>query len=118
MASAPLFSAAPLKRTPAHAMNALIKRTTNPSGILGIDFLRINFTGFGAVGRSHDAIPFHLLHHPSSAVVSYPQSSLNHRDRSLLGFRNDRDGLIVHFVVFVVSCRGRFDFSLGFKDFR
>jgi hypothetical protein len=43
---------------------------------------------------------------------------LNHRDRSLLGFRDDRERLIVHLVIFFIGCRRRFDFSLGLEHFR
>ncbi len=36
------------------------------------NFLRINFTRFGAVRGTNHSVPFHLLDHPRCAIVSYP----------------------------------------------
>ena len=45
--------------------------------------------------------------HPRGAVVPYPQSPLNHRDRRLLGLGDDGDRLVVHLVVFFVGRQRR-----------
>src|ERR1051325_5474773 len=47
---------------------------------LRFDFSRIYFTWLGAVGGPHAPLPLHLLDHSGGAIVSYPQSTLNHRD--------------------------------------
>src|SRR5688500_11727314 len=85
---------------------------------LGFAFSCIDFSRLGAVGGADDAVSFHLLDHSSRTVVSYPQSSLNHRYRSLLGFGDDGDRLIVHLVVFLIRRQRRLDFLLCFEDFR
>src|SRR5918994_3761953 len=113
MASAGLAAPAPPDRTPPSRTTA-----AKTYAHLRFDFSRIDFSRFGAVGRTDDTVSFHLLDHSCRTVVSYPQSSLNHRYRSLLGFSDDCDRLIIHLVIFLVGCRGGIDLPFGFQNFR
>src|SRR3989442_2079834 len=119
MASAFLVSAATPARFPNSKKISSSRQTATQffGNLLGFDFSRINLAWFGAVCRAYDTLAFHLLDHPGGTIVSYPQSSLNHRYRRLLSFGDDGDTLIVHCIVFCIGHTG-LRFLLCLKDIR